>query len=66
MQLDFAHFERRRMIVAHQVANQALIVSQFLGPCAVRNPGSLNDGLVVSHIVDDADKTVVQNGMRLI
>ena len=61
MQLDLAHLKRGRMPVAHQIADQALVVLHMLGPCPIADPRRLHDGSIIAHIVDDADKAVVQN-----
>jgi len=49
--------------VPHQVADQALVVLDVLGPGAVADAGGLDDGRVVAHVVDDADEAVVEDGM---
>jgi hypothetical protein len=64
VELDFAHLERGRVPVAHEVADQALVIGDRLGALAIADAGGLRDGAVVAHVVDDADKAVVQNGMR--
>ena len=54
------------MAVAHQVADQPGIVPRLLGPGAVRDARRLHDGGIVAHVVDDADKTVIEHRYRLI
>ena len=66
VQLDLAHLERRRMPVAHQVTDQPLVVGHMPGAGTVRDAGGLDDGGIVAHVINDADKAVVQNLMRAV
>ena len=66
MQLDLAHLERSRMSMAHQIIDQPAIFGNFLGATAVGNPGRLNDRTVVAHIVDHAEKSVIQHRNRCV
>ncbi len=52
------------MPVPHQVADQPLVVRDRLGAPAVGDARGLGDGGVVAHVVDDADKAVVEDRMR--
>ena len=52
--------------MAHQVADQAGIILHSLGPPTVGDAGRLHDRVVVTHIVDDAHESVVQNLMRIV
>src|SRR5882672_4794090 len=63
--LDLAHLERRRMAMPHQVVDQPAVLADLLGAAAVAHPGGLHDGSIVSHVVDDADKSVIENRQRL-
>jgi len=64
VEFDLAHLERGGVPVAHEVADQALVISDGFGAFAVGNAGGLADGGVVAHIVDDADKAVVEDFVR--
>ena len=61
-QLDLGHFERRRMPMPHQVANQPAIVRDLARAFAVADAGGLHDRLVVAHHVDQAHEAVVEHG----
>lgn len=61
VELDLAHLERGGVPVAHEVADQALIVLDMFGAGAVGDAGGLHDGGVVAHVVDDADEAVVED-----
>ena len=64
--LDLAHLERRRMAVAHQIIDQPLVLTDLAGAAAVGDAGRLHDRRVVAHVIDDADKPVIENGNRLV
>ena len=61
VEFDLAHLERGGVPVAHEVADQALVIGDGFGAFAVGNAGGLADGGVVAHVVDDADKAVVED-----
>ena len=63
VELDLAHLEGRRVPVAHEVADQALVIGDGLGALAIADAGGLGDGGVVAHVVDDADEAVIENGV---
>jgi hypothetical protein len=63
VELDLAHLERGGVPVAHEVADQALVVLDVLGAGAVGDAGGLDDGGIVAHVVDDADEAVVKHGV---
>ncbi len=50
----------------HQVIDQPLILADPPGAAAVGDAGRLHDRRVVAHVVDDADKAVIQHRQRLI
>ena len=58
--------ERRRVPVPQQVIDQPGIVGDFFGAAPVRNPGRLNNGRIVAHIIDHPDKAVIENRHRLV
>jgi len=62
VKLDLRHFERSGVIVTQKVTNERAIVTHTLGPGAIRNARGLNHRVVSAHIIDDPDKSVVQNG----
>ena len=64
VQLDLAHLEGGRVMVAHQVADQAGVVAGGPGAGAVGDAGGLHDGGVVAHVVDDPDEAVVEDRDR--
>jgi hypothetical protein len=66
VQLDLAHLERRRVPVAHQVADQAGVVARGLRARAVADARGLDDRAIVAHVVDDADEAVVEHRDRLV
>ena len=63
--LDLAHFEGRRVAVAHEVVDQPGVVAGLARALAVRNAGRLDHRRVVAHVIDDADEAVVEDGDRL-
>ena len=63
MQLDFAHLEGRRMPVPHQIADQTFVIADMFGARAIGHARGLHDGGVIAHIVDHADKAVIQHLM---
>ena len=64
--LDLAHLERRRMAVPHQVIDEPLILADLAGAAAVGDAGRLHDRGVVAHVIDDADKPVIEHRQRLV
>jgi hypothetical protein len=64
--LDLAHLERRRMAVSHQIVDEPLVLTDLAGAAAVGHAGRLHDRCVVAHVIDDADKSVIENGQRLV
>ena len=50
------------MAVSQQVADQGPVIGYALSPLAIADAGGLDDGTVVTHDIDQADKPVVQNG----
>ena len=51
-------------MVAHQVAYQRPVAGAALRTPAVGYPGCLHNGLVVAHVIDDSDESVVEPGDR--
>jgi hypothetical protein len=66
MELDLAHLERGRMPMAHQIADQRLVLADLLGAAAIGDAGRLDHRIIVAHIVDDADKAVIEHRDRLV
>ena len=66
MQFDLAHLKGRRVPVAHEIADKPLIVLDRFGALAIADPRRLTDRRIVAHIVDNADKPVVQHRVSLI
>jgi hypothetical protein len=60
MVFDFAHFERRRMTMAHEIVDQSGVIVLPLGAAPIRYPRSLDNRSVVAHIIDDPDETVIE------
>jgi hypothetical protein len=58
--LDFAHLERRGVDMTQKVTDQPAIFIDAFGTNPIRHPSGLNDGVVGTHVVDDADKTIVE------
>ena len=63
---DLAHLERRRMAMPHQIVDQPLIFADPPSAAAIRNPRRLHDRRIIAHIVDDADKAVIEHRDRLV
>jgi len=57
---QFAHFQRRRVVVAHQIADQVAAVGYGARAFAVGHAGREFDGFIASHVVDQADESVIQ------
>ncbi len=53
------------MPMSQQIADQPAVVRNFARSLAVTDPRGLDDGLVVSHHVDQAHETVVEHGKLL-
>src|SRR5690606_35819753 len=66
VELDLTHFEGGRVAMAEEVTDQAAILLYPLGSTAVGDASRLHNGRVIAHIVDNADKAVIQNGQRRI
>lgn len=62
VELDLAHLERGRVPVPHEIADEPFIILNGFGALAVADPRGLCYGTVVAHIVNDADKAVVEHG----
>ena len=52
--------------MAHEVADQPCVILHRLGAAPVGHPRGLTDGRIVPHIVDDADKSVIEDLVRFI
>jgi len=52
--------------VTHQVADQAGVLADLLGPAAIGHPRRLDHRSVVAHIVDHTDEAVVEHRERLV
>ena len=62
MHFDLAHFERGRMAGAEQEKQKSTVALR--GGCSggVGNACGLHNGTVVSHVVNDANKSLIQDG----
>ena len=58
--------EGRGVVVAHEIVDQALVLTVALRPLAVADAGALDDPLVAAKIVDEADEALVQNREALV
>jgi hypothetical protein len=56
--LELDHFEWGGVAMAHQVSNQAAVVSNRTGTLTVRDTCGLNDGSIVPHVIDQRDESV--------
>ena len=54
------------MAVAHEIADQPLVVAHRLGTLAVGHAGGLHDRGIVAHVVDHPDEAVVEDGENLV
>ena len=61
MQLQLAHLQRRGVMVPQQVANQSPVLVDLLRAPAVRHPRRLHDRMIVTHVIDQSDKAVVEH-----
>ena len=62
VQLDFAHLERASNAEWRiRVPDQPCIITHGLRTFAVRHPRSLHDGRIVTHVIDDTDKAVIEH-----
>ena len=61
VEFHFHHLKRRGMPVAQQVADQTSILGDLLRSFAVADTGRLDDGGIGAHIVDQANKTMIEN-----
>ena len=66
MVFDLAHLKRGGVPVPHQIADQPGIFGSPPSAAAIGHAGGLHDGVVVAHIVDDADEAVIQHRHRLV
>ena len=66
VQLEVRKFERRRVTMAHEVADQPPIARDLPRALAIRDPGALDDGIVVPHVVDHADEAAVEHLQRAV
>ena len=64
--LDLAHLERRRVTVPHQIVDEPLVLADLAGAAAVGDARRLHDRRIVAHVVDDADKPVIEHRQRLV
>src|SRR6516162_2644315 len=65
MILDLAHLERRGVTVTHQIVDESPVLADLSGPAAIGDSRRLNDSSVVTHVIDNADKTVIEHRQRL-
>ena len=50
--------------MAHQIVDEALVLAHLAGAAAIGDPGRLDDGAVVAHVVDHPDESVVEHRQR--
>jgi hypothetical protein len=65
VELNLAHLEGSCVAVPHEVPDKAPIVAHRFGALAIGNSGGLNDGVVITHVIDEAYKAVVQHRKSL-
>ena len=61
MQLHLAHLEGRGVAVAHEIADQPLVVRDRFRTLAIGDAGGLHDGAVIAHVVDHPHEAVVEH-----
>merc|ERR1711965_339209 len=54
------------MPVAHQIPDQTLVILHGFGTLTIADTRRLTDRRIISHIIDYADKTMIQNRDRII
>ena len=64
VKFDLTHFKGGGMLVPHQILNQPFVRSDPFGSFAIRDSSSLNNRLVIPHIINDADKSMIENRER--
>ena len=65
VELQLAHLEWGRVPVAHQVSDQPRVVANALGALAIGHASSLDDGVVIPHVVHDPDNPWSSRGCSL-
>jgi hypothetical protein len=56
MKLEFNHLKRRRVLVAHEIADERAVITHGLGSGTVRHACSLDDGGIIPHRVYESDR----------
>src|SRR2546426_2567078 len=62
VELQLHHFERRRVLMPHQVADEPAVLADALRAEAVADARRLHDRGVAPHVVHEVDETVIEAG----
>src|SRR4030095_4365092 len=60
VELQLHHLERRRVLVPHEVADEAAVLADALRAEPVADARRLHDGRVAAHVVDEIDEAAVE------
>jgi len=66
VELDLAHLERRGVLMAHEVVDEARVGADGPRARAIGHARGLDDRMVVAHVVDHPDEPLVEHRHRLI
>ena len=62
-ELVLHHLKRRRVAMAHEIANQTTIIADRACPLPVGNTSCLDNGSIISHVVDQGNESVSEDGV---
>jgi hypothetical protein len=60
MQFEFTHFKWSCVPVSQKIANQIAIFTDFFGSGSIRDTGSLHNGIIRPHVIDNPNEAVIQ------
>ena len=65
MEFDVSHLKRGTVSLAHEVADEPLVLMDAARTLSIGDAGRLNDRLIAPLVVDHADESVVEHAKRL-
>ena len=59
MELEFHHFKGGSMTMPHKIANEPSVLGYFAGSFSITHPCRLDNGIISSHKIHQADETFI-------
>ena len=65
VQLDATHLKRRAVTMLEQIMNETSIITQRFCSRAIRDTRRLHNGSIIAHVINNPQKTMIENLKRL-